>query len=381
MTPLDFAPRISIGPRVRKSPFFESTVRCGVKAFTIYNHMYMPTVYTDPVTEYWSLVNDVTMWDVSCERQIEITGPDAARFAQYLTPRNLSKYSVGRCRYILLTDTDGGIINDAVLLRLGENRFWISPGDGDVLIWAKGVAIHSGMKVSIAEPDVSPLQIQGPKAPEVARTLFGDWAVDLPYYHLKETDLKGIPLVLARTGWSGEIGFELYLQDGARGNDLWEMVMAAGKPHKIAPTAPSTIRSVEGGLLSYVSDITPEDNPFTLGFDRLVDLEMEANFLGKSALKKIKAEGVLRRLVGVEVGGDPIAGNDAFWPVTLDGKKIGHVSRCVHSPRLKKNIGFVNVPTAQSAIGSKLRIETPSGGADAIVVKTPFIESKKKIGG
>ena len=381
MTQSDFAPRISIGPRVRKSPFFESTVRCGVKAFTIYNHMYMPTIYTDPVDEYWSLVKDVTIWDVACERQVEITGPDTARFVQFLTPRNLSKCAVGRCRYILLTDPDGGIINDAVLLRLGENRFWISPGDGDVLVWAKGVAIHSGMNVLIAEPDVSPMQIQGPKAPDVARALLGDWAVDLPYYHLKETDVKGIPVVLARTGWSGEIGYEIYLQDGARGNDLWEMVMAAGKPHKIAPIAPSTIRSVEGGILSYVSDITLNDNPFTLGFDRLVDLEMETDFLGKSALKKIKAEGVKRRLVGVEIGGRPLSGNDAFWPVTLDGKKIGHVTRCVHSPQLKKNIGFVNVPSAHAAPGSKVRIEIPSGGADAVVVKTPSIESKKRIGG
>ncbi len=379
MTQSEFAPRMSIGPRVRKSPFFESTVRCGVQAFTIYNHMYMPTVYTDPVNEYWNLVNNVTIWDVACERQIEITGPDAARFAQYLTPRNLSKCAVGRCRYILLTDPDGCIINDAVLLRLGENRFWISPGDGDVLIWAKGVAIHAGMNVTIAEPDVSPLQIQGPKAPDVARALFGDWAVALPYYHLKETDLMGIPMVLARTGWSGEIGFELYLQDGSRGNDLWKMVMEAGKPHKIAPIAPSTIRSVEGEILSYVSDITAKDNPFTLGLDRLVDLEMEADFLGKSALKKIKAEGVKRRLVGVEISGPPLAGNDTFWPVTLDGKKIGQVTRCVHSPRLKKNIGFVNVPTAHAVIGSKVRIEIPSGGANAVVVKTPFIESKKKI--
>ncbi len=376
----DFAPLISIGPRVRKSPYFDATVRCGAKAFTIYNHMYMPTLYTDPVDEYWSLVNDVTVWDVACERQVEITGPDAARFAQYLTPRNLSKCAVGRCRYVLLTDGDGGIVNDAVLLRLGESRFWISPGDGDVLIWAKGAAIHSGMNVAIAEPDVSPLQVQGPKAPRVARSLFGDWAVGLSYYHLKETELNGIPVILARTGWSGEIGYEIYLRDGMRGNELWEMVMKAGEPHGIKPIAPSTIRSIEGGILSYVSDITPKDNPYTLGFDRLVDLEMEADFIGKSALKAIRARGPERRLVGVEIGGPPIAGNDAFWPVTLDGARIGHVTRCAHSPRLKKTVGFVNVPARCAAIGSRLRIETPGGGAEAVVVKTPFIESKRTIG-
>jgi aminomethyltransferase len=369
MTDSDFAPLISIGPRVRQSPFFDSTRRCGVKAFTIYNHMFMPTVYTNPVDEYWSLVNDVTVWDVACERQIEVTGPDAARFVQYLTPR-------------LLTAHDGGIINDAVLLRLAENHFWISPGDGDVLIWAQGVSLNSGMNVTIVEPDVSPLQLQGPKAAQVAKALFGDWALDLAYYHLKETDLNGIPIVVARTGWSGEIGFEIYLRDGRRGNELWEAVMSAGQPHGIAPIAPSTIRSVEGGILSYTSDITIADNPFTLGFDRLVDLDMEADFIGKRALKRIKSEGVKRRLVGVEIDGPPLPGsNDAFLPVSHDGTVIGRVTRCVHSPRLKKNIGFVNVPTRHAAIGSKLVIEMASRKAGATVVRTPFIESRKKIGG
>jgi aminomethyltransferase len=382
MTQGEFAPLIALGPRVRRSPFFESTRRCGVKAFTIYNHMYMPTVYTDPVDEYWRLVNDVTMWDVACERQIQVTGPDAARFVQYLTPRNLSKCAVGQCRYVLLTADDGGIINDAVLLRLGENHFWLSPGDGDVLIWAQGVSLNSGMNVTIVEPDVSPMQLQGPKAPQVAQALFGGWALDLAYYRLRETELEGIPIVLARTGWSGEIGYEIYLRDGRRGDELWEIVMSAGKPHHIAPIAPSTIRSVEGGILSYVSDITLEDNPFTLGFDRLVDLDMEADFIGKRALKKIKAEGVKRRLVGVEVDGAPLSGsNEAFWPVSHDGTILGRVTRCVHSPRLKKNIGFVNVPARHAGIGSKLTIEMSTRKADATVVRTPFIESRRKIGG
>ncbi|MEE9229940.1 MAG: glycine cleavage system protein T, partial [Acidobacteriota bacterium] len=243
MSQKEFAPRIAMGPRVRKSPYFEATNRYGVKSFTIYNHMFMPTGYTDPVDEYWSLVNDVTIWDVACERQIEITGPDASRFAQYLTPRNLSRCAPGQALYVLLTGPDGGIINDAVLLRLREDQYWISPGDGDVLLWAQGAALNSGMKVTITEPDVSPLQICGPKSPQVLKTLFGDWALELKYYRLKETDVNGIPVVLARTGWSGEINYEIYLRDGSRGDELWEMVIEAGKPHNIAPATPSTIRS------------------------------------------------------------------------------------------------------------------------------------------
>ncbi len=380
MNPDEFLPRLAIGPRVRKSPFFDATRRYGAKSFTVYNHMYMPTGYTDPVDEYWKLLNGVTLWDVACERQIEVTGPDAAKFVQCLTPRNLSRWKVGRARYVLLTAEDGGIVNDAVLLRLAKDHFWLSPGDGDVLLWAKGAAIHSGARVAIAEPDVSPLQLQGPRSPEVARALFGDWVLDLAYYQLRETRLEDIPVVLARTGWSGEIGYEIYLRDGSRGDELWERVMAAGRPHDIAPITPSTIRSVEGGILSYGSDITLDDNPFTLGFDRLVDLDQEAEFIGKAALRRIEREGVKRRLVGVEIAGDPLAAsNDEFWPVRHGDEVVGRVTRCVYSPQLERNIGFVNVPTERAGPGSELGIDAADGRRTARVVPIPFVESKKTI--
>ena len=379
MTRNEFTPNITIGPRVRKSPYYEATRRYGAKAFTIYNHMFMPTVYTDPVDEYWKLVNDVTLWDVACERQIEITGPDAARLVQLLIPRNVSKLDVEQCWYVLMTAEDGGIINDAVLLRLGENHFWLSPADGDALLWVRGIAVNAGLEATIREPDVSPLQLQGPKSPQVAQALFGDWALDLGYYSLKETELDGIPIVLARTGWSGEIGFEIYLRDSQYGDVLWEKVMAAGKPYGIAPIAPSTIRSIEGGILAYISDISPEDNPYVLGFDRLVDLDHEADFIGKAALEKIKAEGVTRRLVGVKISGSPLQSNEEHWPVMNDHKPIGHITRCVFSPRLEKNIGFANVPVDRAGIGTKLVVTAPSGERQATVVPKPFFESKKVI--
>ena len=376
----DLEPRLTLGPRVRRSPFFEATRRWGARSFTVYNHMYMPTGYTDPVDEYWKLVGGVTLWDVACERQIEVSGPDAARFVQYLTPRNLARCGVGSGRYVLLTAEDGGIVNDAVLLRLGEGHFWLSPGDGDALLWAQGAAIHSGMRVQIHEPDVSPLQLQGPRSPEVARALFGEWAVGLGYYRLRETQLDGIPVVLARTGWSGEIGYELYLRDGRRGEELWERIMAAGRPYEIAPIAPSTIRSVEGGLLSYGSDIGRSDDPFTLGFDRLVDLDQEAEFIGKAALRRIARQGAKRRLVGMEVEGEPLAvANAEFWPVSHAGRAVGHVTRCVYSPRLRRNIGFANVPVEASGLGTGLAVEVQGRRRGARVVATPFLESSRTI--
>jgi aminomethyltransferase len=341
--------------------------------------MYMPTVYTDPVTEYWRLVAGVTVWDVACERQVEITGPDARNFVQLLTPRDLSQCSIDECRYVLLTADDGGIVNDAVLLRLAENHFWLSPGDGDVLLWAQGIAARAGMQVHIVEPDVSPLQLQGPKAPEVARTMFGDVAFELGYFHMRQLDLDGIPLVLSRTGWSGELGYELFLRDGSRGEELWEKVMAAGKAQDITPAAPNMIRSIEGAILSYGSDITRNDNPWTVGLGRLVDLDQESDFIGKNALNRIHAEGTTRRLVGVQIDGEPIDGNDSLWPVQNNGQAIGHVSRCAYSPRLKINIGFVNVPTEYAVDETLLRIETPSGLADARVVPVPWFKSATRI--
>jgi aminomethyltransferase len=373
-------PLISIGPRVRKSPYFDATVRSGARAFTVYNHTYMPTSYTDPVTEYWSLVNDVTVWDVSCQRQVEISGPDAIDFIQYLTPRDMSKCEVGQAQYLLLTDEEGGIINDAVMLRLEQQRFWLSPGDGDVLLWAGGAAVNSGMNVNIIDPGVSPLQLQGPKSPQVAKALFGDWALQLKYYWLKETTLDGIPLLVARTGWSGELGYELYLRDPSFGEQLWQRVMDAGKKYNIAAIAPSTIRSVEGRLLSYMSDITRADNPYVLGMDRLVDLEKPGDFIGRKALERIKAEGVKRYLAGIEIHGEPLAeANDEFWQVIAAGQEIGHVTRCVYSPRLEKNIGFANIPVAYADVGTDLVLATPSGEKAATVCESPWFPAQISI--
>jgi len=373
-------PLIAMGPRVRKSPYFDATRRYGAKAFTVYNHMFMPTLYTDAVTEYWSLVNDVTLWDVPGERQIEINGPDALRFVQMLTPRDMSKCQVGQCQYLVITNADGGIINDAVLLRIEENRFWLSPGDGDVLLWAMGVAVNSGMDVEVVEPDVSPLQLQGPKSPYVATQLFGESILDLKYYRLIETELDGIPLVISRTGWSGELGYELYLRDSSFGDDLWECVMEAGKPYNIAATAPSTIRSVEGGLLSYNSDISLADNPFRLGIDWLVNLDQPDDFIGRKALERIKADGPERMLVGIELQGGPLdAVNTEFWPVNAGEQTIGHVTRCVFSPRLKKNIGFANVPVEYIDIGTELIVITPLGDQKAVVCDAPWFPAKKKL--
>jgi len=368
------------GARLRRSPFFEATQRYGAKAYTVYNHMLFPIRFGDLEEEYWHLLNHVTLWDVSVERQIEITGPDALAFTNLLTPRDLTRCAVGQGKYVVITAEDGGIINDPVLLRLAENHFWLALADSDVLLWARGVAQNSGLRVQITEPDVSPLQIQGPKAKEVVSALFGDPVQKLRYYWFLETKLDGIPLVVTRTGWTGEVGYEIYLRDGSRGDELWERIMEAGKPHRIRPTGPSDIRRIEAGILNWGADMTLENNVYEVGLDYLVDGDKRGDYIGRAALKRIKAAGVTQKLVGIEIDGERIEMNTAPWRVKSGGDAIGRITSAIWSPRLRKNIGYAMVPTAHASLGTALRVKIPGvGERRATVVPRPFVDSKKEI--
>src|SRR5882672_2793212 len=320
---------VQCGARLRRTPFFEATQRYGAKAYTVYNHMLFPIRYAELEEEYWHLIHHVTLWDVSVERQVEITGPDALTLANRLTPRDLKKCAVGQGKYVAITADDGGIINDPVLLRLGENHFWLALADSDVLLWARGAALDSGLKVQITEPDVSPLQIQGPKAKQVVQTLFGDRVLDLPYYYFIETKLDGIPVVVTRTGWTGEVGYEVYLRDGSRGDDLWERIMKAGKPHDIRPTGPSDIRRIEAGILNWGADMTLVNNVYEVGLGWLVDEDKADPYIGREALRLIKGAGPTRRLAGVEIGGDAIQFNSSKWPVKADGQVVGTITSAI----------------------------------------------------
>ncbi|HEX9692410.1 MAG TPA: glycine cleavage T C-terminal barrel domain-containing protein [Gemmatimonadales bacterium] len=366
------------GARLRRSPFFDATLRAGCWGYTVYNHMFLPIGYADLEEEYWRLLNDVTMWDVSVERQVEITGPDAFAFTNLLTPRDLTKCRVGQGKYVIITAEDGGIINDPVLLRLGDNHFWLALADSDVLLWAKGVAYQSGMDVDIKEPDVSPMQVQGPKSKEVVASLFGDAVLDLHYYYFLETQLDGIPVIVTRTGWSGEVGFEIYLRDGSKGEALWNRVTEAGTPYNIAPTGPSDIRRIEAGILNYGIDITLDNHPYEVGLGWLVDLEQGADFIGKEALRQLAQQEPTRQLVGVEIAGDRLAFNYARWPVAAGGEDVGAITSAVYSPRLERNIGYAMVPVAHAALGSSLTVTTPDGAREATVVPKPFVDPTKE---
>ena len=368
------------GTQIRKSPYFDATVRWGAKDFSVYNHMYIPRDFGDPEQNFHNLINEAILCDVSVERQVEITGPDAYKFVQLLTPRDLTKLSIGQCKYVLIVNNEGGILNDPVLLRLGENHFWLSLGDSDILLWAQGVAINSGLNVKINEPDVSPLQLQGPNSAKIMQNLFGDEILDLKYYWLREIELENIPLVVSRTGWSSEFGYELFLRDGSKGDLLWEKIMAAGKDFGLKPGHTSSIRRIEGAMLSYHADADIHTNPFEVGLDRLVSFDTDIDYVGKEALKKIKTEGIKRKQIGLILDCDPLKGpNTTFWEITKDNKIIGKVTSAVYSPRLKKNIALAFISIGESKIGNIIDVKTSSSVIKGTIVEKPFFDPKKKI--
>ena len=368
------------GTQIRKSPYFDATVRWGAAGFSVYNHMYIPRDFGDPEQNFWNLINDAILCDVAVERQVEITGPDAAQFVQLLTPRDLTNLSLGQCKYVLITNNEGGLLNDPVLLRLAENHFWLSLGDSDILLWAQGVAINSGLDVTIKEPDVSPLQLQGPRSIDIMKELFGNNIVNLKYYWLIETELNGIPLVVSRTGWSSELGYEIYLRDGSKGDDLWELIMETGKKYNLHPGHTSSIRRIEGGMLSYHADADINTNPFELGMDRLVNLDNNNKFIGKDALIKIREKGIKRKQIGMIIDCDPLDGpNTTFWPIIKKDINIGKVTSAVYSPRLEKNIGLGMVSIENSQIDNSFDIQMSESNNKAKVVLKPFYDPKKKI--
>jgi glycine cleavage system aminomethyltransferase T len=369
------------GPWYRRSPYFDATLRAGCSAYDIYNHMYLPAYYDDPVAEYWALLNGVTIWDVSVERIVQIQGPDALAFTNLLTCRDLTTCATGQGKYVLITAEDGGILNDPVLLRVADDTWWLALADSDVGLYARGVAYGAGMDVEVSEPPVYPLQVQGPRSKDVIGALFGEEIVNLRYYWCAHASLDGIPVVISRTGWTGEVGFEVYLQDPSRGDELWSRIISAGAPFGIRPIAPCEARRIEAGIFNCNSDFTAANNPFEVsGLERLVE-HQEADYIGKAALERIRAEGVSRKLVGIEVGGEPLPFEiTRFWPVFHGGHEVGHVTDLIRSPRLERNIGYVWVPIALAAPGTELEVGMPDGSrAPARTAALPFLDPKKDI--
>ncbi len=363
---------ISPHTRLRPSPYYHSTLAAGVVSFTPYNKMLLPSGYGDPEAEYRRLVEGVSMWDVGCERQIQLQGPDAARLAQILCPRDLSGCVEGQGKYVALCNHTGTIINDPIILKLDDDRFWLSIADSDVGLWASCVAAERGLDVEVSEPDISPLAIQGPLAVDVVASLVGDWVRELRYFWFGDAEIDGIPLKVARSGWSKQGGFELYLMDFTRGEDLWNIVAEAGRPWGIGPGNPNPSERIESGLLSWGGDTDAATNPFEVRLGRFVDLDVPDEVIGIAALRRIAAEGPRRHQLGVVLAGDiPQPGHDRWYDICVDGAKVGDMTNGTWSYKLERNIGF-GLVSVDCGIGDEVEVRKGDAVIKAKLTDIPF---------
>ena len=383
MPPFDMS-LVQRGARNRRTPYYEATQRSSPKGFTVYNHMYFPINFDTFEAEFEALLTGVTIWDVAVERCLEVSGADGFRFAQLLTPRNLSKCAVGQGKYVLICDSDGGVINDPVMTRMEENTFWFALASSDALLFARGLKnAYPKLDVRLRELDVAPLQVQGPKSKDLMKDLVGPRILEMKYYWWTRGEIRGVPVVITRTGWTSEVGYEIYLLDPNRGTEIWEALLEVGKPYGVKPTGPSDIRRIEGGILNWGADMTYENNALELGLERLVDFRLaEDSCISIAALKRIQSEGVRRRLIGLEIDGEPFpALNFVKWPAHRDGggESIGKVTSAIYSPRLKKNIGYCWVPVDLVKEGSRVRVDSEWGSRTGTVVPMPFVDPDKRI--
>ena len=364
---------ITPSARLRPSPYYEATLAEGVTAFTTYNHMLMPTGFGHPEQEYWRLIHGVSQWDVAVERQVQLQGPDAARLAQILCARDLSRCQVGQGKYVPVCNHEGVLINDPILLKLDDDRYWLSIADSNIWFWARAIAAERGLDVAVSEPDVSPMAVQGPKGEDVVASIFGDWVRGLKYFWFRETRIEGIPVAVARSGWSKQGGFELYLMDASKGTQLWNIVREAGKPWDIGPGNPNVCERIESGLISYGGDTDQHTNPFEVRMEKYVNLDLPDDVIGIQALRRIHQQGVKRQQLGVVLDGDQPTALGFQWPGIDQGdRRVGDLTTCVWSYRLKRNIGF-GLVAADCAIGDKVRVHKDGQRLAATLVALPFI--------
>ena len=365
-------PGLAISRRTRSTPFTGRVEASGLQAYTVYNHTLLPTSFRGVEADYLHLREAVQIWDVSCERQVELAGPDAGRLSQLLTVRDLREIAVGRCAYAPICDHDGLLINDPVMLRVADDRFWFSVADSDVVLWAGGLAHGLGLDVHVGEPDVWPLAVQGPRAEDVVAAVFGEAVRAIRFFRFASVPFEGHPLVVARTGWSAQGGFEIYVDDPGVGVALYDSLMLAGTPHGIGPGCPNLIERIEAGLLSYGNDVTRADTALEAGPGRFCTLDGGIDAIGLAALRRQASSGVTRTIAGLVIDGEPVPGLRGTWTITSGSEVVGKVTSAAFSPRLMVNVALGMLAVEHSAIGTAVTVETESGPRRATVSDVPF---------
>lgn len=367
------APSLSITRRIRRTAFTDRVEASGVKAYTVYNHMRLPTLFESVEADYRHLKSHVQIWDVSCERQVELRGPDAGKLIQMLTPRDLGNMSVGQCLYTPMVDETGGMLNDPVTLKLAEDRYWVSIADSDLLFWIKGLAYGLHYEVDVDEPDVSPLAIQGPKADELAARVFGDAVRNIRFFRYAVLPFQGRDLVVARSGYSKQGGFEIYVDGSDLGEPLWDALFAAGEDLQVRAGCPNGIERIEGGLLSYGSDMTRENTPHECGLGRFCQTQEAIGCVGRNALLRVAVEGPTRQIRSLAIDGDPLPPCGGIWFVYANGKRCGRVTSSAWSPDFETNVALGMIRMTHWDDGTRVEVETPDGMRTATIREKTFI--------
>ncbi len=361
--------QLSVSRRLRRTPFSDGVEAAGVKAYTVYNRMLLPTVFDSVVEDYRHLKQHVQVWDVSCERQVELRGPDAARLMQMLTPRDLRGMLPGQCYYVPIVDETGGMLNDPVAIKLSEDRWWVSIADSDLLYWIKGVANGYRLDVLVDEPDVSPLAVQGPKANDLMARVFGDRVRDIRFFKFDMFQFEGRDLAVARSGYSKQGGFEIYVEGSDIGMPLWNALFDAGKDLNVRAGCPNLIERIEGGLLSYGNDMTDDNTPHECGLGKFCNTHTAIGCIGRDALLRVAKEGPVQQIRPIAIEGDAVPACDRPWPAFVDGKRVGQITSAAWSPDFETNVSIGMLRLSHWDAGTRIEVETPDGLRNAMVQK------------
>ena len=359
--------------RLRSTPYTSRIEKQGVTAYTVYNHMLLPAAFGSLEDSYHHLKEHVQIWDVAGERQVEISGKDSAKLVQLMTCRDLSKSKDGRCYYCPILDDEAGIINDPVVLRLNENRWWISIADSDVILFAKGLAIGNKFDVKITEPNVDIMAIQGPKSFKLMEKVFGDKITKLKFFGFDYFDFQGTKHLIAQSGWSKQGGYEIYVENTKSGLDLYDHLFDVGKEFNVKPGCPNLIERIESALLSFGNDMDNEDNPYECGFDKFINIDSDINFLGKEKLKNIKAEGIKKKLMGIKFDTKEISLSGSLDIKDENNNIIGELRSACYSPHFGKVIGIAMIKKPYWEVSQSVKAEINGNICTGNVCDLPFI--------
>lgn len=360
-------PQISLSRRLRRTPFSDGVEAAGAKAYTVYNRMLLPTLFESVEADYRHLKDHVQVWDVACERQVELRGPDATRLMQMLTPRDLRGMLPGQCFYVPIVDETGGMLNDPVAVKLSDDRWWVSIADSDLLLWIKGLANGYRLDVLVDEPDVSPLAVQGPKANDLMARVFGDRVRDIRFFKFDMFQFEGRDLAVARSGYSKQGGFEIYVEGGDIGMPLWEALFAAGEDLQVRAGCPNLIERIEGGLLSYGNDMTDDNTPHECGLGKFCNTHTAIGCIGRDALLRVAKEGPVQQIRPIAIEGDAVPPCDRPWPMYSEGKRVGQVTSTAWSPDFETNVSIGMLRLSHWDPGTRVEVETPDGMRRATV--------------